>query len=210
MTTEMWTKSVLSSGSSVFDEEVDRWFMDAVLPQEPALMRFLRRHWRGAETEMMDLRQEVYIRVYLTARKGRPFPNKHFLFLVARNLIIDNLRKKNVVLIETMANIEELNVLDRHPTPEDCAASRQELRLFQKGLNKLPGRYREVVMLRKVNGLSQRETAMAMGVTEDMVEHLIAKGMKLLTQAVRGSRGPIMAGAKRYMALKGKYKDDRR
>ena len=50
-------------------EALDRWFVEEVLPLEPALMRMLRRHWRRAD-DIADLRQEVYTRVYESAGRG--------------------------------------------------------------------------------------------------------------------------------------------
>ena len=44
-------------------ERLDAWFVGEVLPLEPDLMRFLRRNWRN-ESDVADLRQELYVRLY--------------------------------------------------------------------------------------------------------------------------------------------------
>ena len=57
---------------AVGSQAVDQWFVEQVLPLEPALMRLLRRYWRSAD-DVADLRQEVYTRVYEGAlRDGMP------------------------------------------------------------------------------------------------------------------------------------------
>jgi len=50
---------------------LDRWFIDAILVHEEALLRYLQRNWPHRD-ELHDLRQEVYARVYQAAGKGLP------------------------------------------------------------------------------------------------------------------------------------------
>jgi RNA polymerase sigma-70 factor (ECF subfamily) len=59
-----------------------------------------------------------------------------------------------------------------------------ELGVLVEALEALPPRCREVVVLRKVDGLSQREVAAEMGIAEDTVEKQIAKGMRALADAL--------------------------
>ena len=78
------------------ENDLEQWFAREILPLEPMLERYLRRNWRD-QSEVQDIRQDVYIRVYESALRERPFNPKHFVFQVARNLMIDRLRRKNVV-----------------------------------------------------------------------------------------------------------------
>jgi DNA-directed RNA polymerase specialized sigma24 family protein len=55
-----------------------------------------------------------------------------------------------------------------------------------------------VILMRKVEGLSQKEAAHRMGVTVDTVENQVAKGMRLLTQAMCARRGTVTTEARRY------------
>jgi RNA polymerase sigma-70 factor (ECF subfamily) len=181
------------------DQDLDDWFVGEILPLEPALMRFLRRNWPDS-AETADLRQETYIRVYEAARRKRPSPVRPFVFFVARNLIIDRLRHRNVVPIETLADADWLNMSDHEPAPEQRVAARQELQLMQDALNELPPRCREVVILRRVYGYSQREVAEKMGIKEETVESQMAKAMRVLTDAVAERRDRTVAGARRIWA----------
>jgi hypothetical protein len=45
-----------------------------------------------------------------------------------------------------------------------------------------------------------------LGVTEDIVEHQLAKGLRLLARSLSGGRRPITMVAKSYLALK-RFKD---
>jgi RNA polymerase sigma-70 factor (ECF subfamily) len=176
---------------------IDAWFMREVMPLEPMLTRFLQRNWR-AEAEIADLRQEAYARVYEAAQRERPLQVKPFLFQVARNLMIDRLRKQSVVSLETMADFDLLSVSDDKPSSEAYVAARQELRLLQTALDDLPPRCREVVLMRKIEGLSQKEVAKRMGITIETVENQVAKGVRLLAQALGGRRGAVTTEARRY------------
>ena len=69
---------------------------------------------------------------------------------------------------------------------------------MQAALDDLPPRCRQVVVLRKIDGLSQKEVARQMGVTTETVENQVAKGMRLLAQALGGRRGAVTSEAKRY------------
>ena len=179
-------------------QSVDQWFVTEVLPLEQALMRFLRRHWRD-HGEIADLRQEIYVRVYEAARRERPYPVKPFLFVTGRNLMIDRLRQRNVVKIETMDEIGWLDVSDAEPGPEQRVAARQELRRMQAALDELPPRCREVIVLRRVHGFSQREVAAKMGIKEETVENQVVKGMRILAAAASDKRGSLIAGARRFL-----------
>lgn len=161
--------------------DLDEWFIHEVLPVEPILMRYLRQNWRDA-SEWADLRQEVYARVYEAARTGLPDRTAAFTLATARNLLIDRARKSQVVSIDTYAELDDLMADDL--TPERHASARAELQALSEALDALPPRCRQVVMLRKVDGLSQREVAAEMGIAEDTVEKQIAKGMRALADAL--------------------------
>jgi RNA polymerase sigma factor (sigma-70 family) len=164
----------------------DDWFVAEVLMHEAALTRFLRRRWREA-AEIADLRQEVYVRVYEAARTSRPQHPRAFLFATARNLMSDRIRRGRIVSMEAVADFEKSNVLLVEDwTPEHQESSRQELQRLAQALERLPPRCREVIWLRRVKGLSQKEVAAALGIAEGTVEKQVAKGVRLLTDYLRG------------------------
>ncbi|HWY60792.1 MAG TPA: RNA polymerase sigma factor [Rhizomicrobium sp.] len=183
-------------GRSLDRRDIDAWFVEEVLPLEPMLTRLLRRNWRDVE-EVADLRQEAYVKIYEAAQRERPSPVKPFLIMIARNLMIDRLRRNNVVSIETMNDLDWSNISEIAPSPEDRVAARQQLTRMQAALDQLPPRCREVIVLRRVHGFSQREVAKKMGIKEETVENQVMKGMRVLADAVSDRRGNLIAGAKR-------------
>jgi len=158
---------------------VESWFARVVLPLEPALMQFLRHNWRN-QSDITDLRQDVYERVFAAALKEIPAHPRQFVFTTARNLLINRIRDEQVVPFEAVTDIDALNTAIDAPGPDRTVQARDELRRVQVALDSLPPRCREVVILRRVEGLSRKEIALRMGVAEDTVTEHFIKGMRRL------------------------------
>lgn len=174
----------------VDDESLNAWFCREVLPLERALTGFIRRNWRVA-ADVTDLRQDIYERVLNGARSGIPLHTRHYLFTVARNHLINQAKRSQIVSFELVADMGSLDVeFDRFEAERQLTA-RDELRRAQDGLNNLPPRCREVVWLRKVQGLSTRETAEQLGISVDTVEKQITQGMRALVDFMLGGSGKI-------------------
>jgi RNA polymerase sigma-70 factor (ECF subfamily) len=173
-----------ASGTAVTADDVDAWFSTVVLPLEPALMRFLRRNWSNPD-EIADLRQDIYMRAYEAAlRDGIPVATQAFVFACARNLLIDRARRAQVVPFEAMADVPAFSEQPDDFSPERVAGARAELDLLQAALNDLPPRCREVVVLRKIDELPQKEIADRLGIAEGTVEKHITLGIRALADAL--------------------------
>lgn len=168
---------------------LDAWFVTEILAHEPALVQYLRRAWPHAD-ELHDLRQEVYVRVYEAAGKMRPQQPKSFLFATARHLMTDRLRRGRVVSIEPAGDFESLNVLIDEVSPERRFSARQIVKRLAEAFDRLPDRCREIVWLRRVDDLPQKEVAQRLGITEKAVEKQVAKGMRLLADYYHGDAPP--------------------
>lgn len=184
---------IAARGRMVEEEALKAWFFREIFPLEPALTRFLARNWRTRD-QIGDLRQEIYASVYESARDRLPLQAKPFLFTVARNHLINSARRERIVSFELVADLEALPVVIDSITPERQLTARDELRRLQAGLNKLPSRCREIVMLRKVEGLTQREVAQRLKVGESTVEHQMVYGMRALVDYMLGGSGRIRRG----------------
>lgn len=167
---------------------LDRWFAEEILPLEPLLMGFLRRNWRRYE-DLTDLRQDIYLKTYEAARSARPIYPRAFLLTVARNHLINLAKRAKIIAFDKVADLEAINI--DTVTPEQSAVARDDLRRLQEGLANLPKRCREVIELRKVQGLSQREVADAMGVGLDTVQRQTTLGIRALADFMLGGSGKL-------------------
>lgn len=179
--------------------ELDHWFACEILPHEEALTRFLSRAWPQRE-EVHDLRQEIYARVYQSAGAQRPRLPKSFLFATARHLLTDRLRRNRVVSIEAMGDLHDSNVLTDERSPDRWLDSRQALKRLAEALDRLPDRCREVVWLRRVEDLPQKQIAARLGISEKTVEKQIAKGARLIAQYFYAGTGETLASPRRRSA----------
>jgi RNA polymerase sigma factor (sigma-70 family) len=166
--------------------ELDRWFATEILAHEAALTRYLNRVW-PSHAEVPDLRQEVYVRLYESAARSLPSAPKSFLFQTARNLITDKVRRERIVSIDYTQDLDALNVLVEEIGPEQRLSARQELRRLAEALDKLPDDCRNVIWLRRVEGLSQREAAERLGMPEGTLESHLCRGVRALMRMVLGT-----------------------
>jgi RNA polymerase sigma-70 factor (ECF subfamily) len=173
------------SGAGMTASDVNAWFVREVLPLEAGLIRFLSRRWRNKK-DVEDLLQDVYMRVYEAAQKEMPHPVRPFVFTVARNLLINRSRREHVVAIQSVADVDLLNVFDEEPGPERNVMAREELVRLQEALDQLPPRARQAVVLRKIEGLSRREIASRMGIAEQTVNRHLTDGMYALAELLWG------------------------
>jgi RNA polymerase sigma-70 factor (ECF subfamily) len=173
------------SGAGMTASDVNAWFVREVLPLEAGLIRFLSRRWRNKK-DVEDLLQDVYMRVYEAAQKEMPHPVRPFVFTVARNLLINRSRREHVVAIQSVADVDLLNVFDEEPGPERNVMAREELVRLQEALDQLPPRARQAVILRKIEGLSRREIAQRMGIAEQTVNRHLTDGMYALVELLWG------------------------
>jgi RNA polymerase sigma factor (sigma-70 family) len=165
---------------------VDHWFATEVLPHERLLQRYLFRVWRNP-AEVPDLIQEVYVRVYERAREQLPQQPKAFLFSTARNLMADQLRRKRVVSINTVQEVDSIEAMVDEISPERRLSARQELGRVAQAFDSLSDKCRDVIWFRRVEGLSQRETAERMGLKEEAIESQLARGVRSLARAIFGA-----------------------
>ena len=161
------------------DRRRTQWFLRNILPHEPALRGWLARH-RPMGLEADDIIQEAYaILADLETVDDIRFP-RAYLFQVARSVITRHVRRARVVSIQTIDDLSQLGHADEGPSPERIAIDRDQLRRLAEAIGSMPAKTQEAFVLRRVDGLSQREISVRMAVSENTVEKHISRGLKLL------------------------------
>lgn len=175
----------------VSDDILETWFCSEVLPNEGALTGFIRNNWRAAE-DVVDLRHDVYELAIAGARRGLPDDARAFLFTIARNHLINRAKRARIVSFELVADLEAVQHDVDMLTAERHVLARDALRRAQEGIDRLSPRVRQIVLLRKVEGLNTRETAARLGIGIDAVERQLSMGMKALADFMLGGPGKII------------------
>lgn len=175
----------------VDDDVLKAWFCEEVLPLERALTIFIRRNWRVAD-DVEDLRHDVYELTLTGARAALPARVRPFVFTVARHHLINRAKRAKIVSFELVSDLEAIDQEPEMLTAERHAIGRETLRRAQNGIDRLSPRVRQIVLLRKIEGLNTRETAEKLGIGAEAVERQLSMGMKALADFMLGGSGKVV------------------
>ncbi len=176
------------------DSMVIAWIAREVLPHEGDVRKWIKRFGANGVDED-DVIQEAYCRLASISGSEPVRSARAYFFTVARNIILEQLRRGRVVHIDNVAEIDRLHIVDEEPSPERSFSGREELARVRRLIAELPERCRMIFTMRKVEGLSQREIAQRMGVTENVVEKEVAKGLRIILDASQAPAGLGRSGA---------------
>lgn len=163
-----------------------RWLADVVLPHEARLRSWLARR-RVVDLDVDDIVQETYAVLAELQNVSHIRNPRTYLFSVAHSIILQHIRRKRIVAIDSMADLESLNLYSEEAGPEEALSDFQELRSIAQQIARLPGKCRTAFLLRKIEGLSQREIAARMMISESTVEKHIGKAIRVLMTAMQGA-----------------------
>ncbi|MBI5268168.1 MAG: RNA polymerase sigma factor [Burkholderiales bacterium] len=152
------------------------------------LEHYLRR-LLGNGDDAADLTQEAFLRVYAAEVGDRTPAGEALLYTVARNLALSELRKRTSRATDSAGDLADLEVADARADPEALAGHRQRLAAVEAAMARMPPKCLEVFRLRKLDGLSQAEIAIRLGITTHTVERHITRALQLCHQALTESRG---------------------
>jgi RNA polymerase sigma-70 factor (ECF subfamily) len=155
------------------------------------LRAWLKGQFRSA-ADVDDIVQEAFIRVLRARASGQVRSPKALLFVTARNLGLMQLRRREVARIDPLAERDFASILDEGTDVAAEVARSQELELLTQAIQSLPTRCRQILTLRKIYGLSQREVAQEMGISEHTVEAQGTIALRKLGEFfARHGNGPV-------------------
>jgi RNA polymerase sigma-70 factor, ECF subfamily len=137
-----------------------------------------------------DLFQETWIRVL---ERGHQFNDRYafgtWLFAVARNLVIDHMRRKQPTSLDGLLNDGETG-FDVPATAQasafDTTLQREQNKHIAAGMQHLPAEYREALVLRFQEGMSLEEIASVARVPLGTVKSRIYRGLSALEPWLKG------------------------
>jgi len=155
----------------------------------------------GKHDEAEDLTQEIFLKVFRSLDKfNRDADFSTWLSSVARNYCIDHYRsskrEKEVVVEDALAyDLAPASSGNPHRALED-----QDRRsLVRRGLEQLPGKLREAVVLRDLQGLSYQEMALRLALPEGTVKSRINRGREELARLLLRAQQPSRRGPGRHV-----------
>lgn len=190
--------------SRVSDERTI-WLSRFVMPHEPALRSWLNRR-RAPGVEVDDIVQETYSRL-ITMESVADIRNvRSYLYQVAHSVLVLHIRRSKIIPIEALGELDAVEVATAEASPEDFLIGRDELSGLFTVISGLPQRIRDVFILRRVDGLSQREVAQKLGLSESTVEKHMSRGILLVLSHLSHSG---IDGARASKAWGSKLRKDR-
>lgn len=156
------------------------WFKEYIEPHERILRGWLVADY-GGEHDVEDVIQETYTKILETYKKRPILSPKAYLFSSARHIIISRFRKEKPHKKVYLEDIEAMGILNDDSIVSHQIMRSEELELLKDAIRALPQRCRQIITLRKIHGLSQKEVASKLGITVNTVETQTAIAMRKLS-----------------------------
>jgi len=173
------------------EEDVERLYLD-YSDKVYHFIYLLVRHKETAE----DLTQETFCKAIKSLNN---FNNRAsvltWLLKIARNVTYDHFRRKRIIQFFKWGSENDID--HKTPTPESTAETNEALVKLHDALRRLKKDYRDVLILRKLNECSIKETAYILGWTEAKVKTKMTRGFEALREEFHGKEGFINGSIKR-------------
>lgn len=132
-----------------------------------------------------DLVQTVFMKAY---RSIQTFKEKNqeplaYFFTVARNTVIDYFRKSKYTSVKDVEFFE--NIADHKGSPEELFEQNENSKFLYKSIQELSENQREIIILKFINELSNKEIANLLGKKEDAIRQMQSRALKVLREKIR-------------------------
>jgi len=176
----MWAATAFGKGNLSEHSERDR-FEQTVLPHLDAaynLARWLTRDDQDAE----DVVQEACLRAFRFLGGFRGGDSRAWLLTIVRHTCYTWLQKNREH--ELVSFDEELDGIESVANPEEVLLDSVDQQSLRKALEELPVEFREVIILRELEGLSYKEIGVVAGLSLGTVMSRLARARKRLQQSL--------------------------
>lgn len=162
----------------------------AIRQDEKLLVRWLTKKL-GDPDAAHDVAQNVFLRVWAFAETNEIENPRALIFKAAANLALNEMKRRNRfnrrhIAPSAQAEDDPLqHVASTAPSPEKHASLREEVVITFNAINDLPDRPRQAFIMNRFDGLSYKEIAKTLRVSESSVEKYMIIALKQLRRALK-------------------------
>ena len=157
---------------------------EAYVKYELAIKRFVSK-FLPRPHDVEDVSQEAFLKAYAAERKHDIDQPKSYLFRVAKHIAISKLRKDARQPLSFIEDFDILDVIGESSTVEDEIMAREQLGLRCDAVAALSPQVRRAYLMRKVYGMSYKQIAERLNISNSTVEKHLAKGILQCESFVR-------------------------
>lgn len=163
------------------DNSKTRRFRQAILPHLDAAYNLARWLVRN-EQDAQDVAQEAYLRALTFFDSFHGEDGRGWLLAIVRNTCYTWLRKNRAPDLALVPDVaaEQAN-------PEELQLQKADAEILRKALDRLPAEFREVLVLRELEGLSYKQLARIMEIPMGTVMSRLARARKRLLDILKES-----------------------
>ena len=169
--------------------------LKAFLENERGLKRFLSRFLPHAQ-DVDEIAQETFLRAFAAEASEDVLMPRAYLYRIARNLALNEKARIATHKNDSLEDLSNPDVLGSGDQPDAAQHldGKRNMAIFAEAISALPAQCRQVFLLRKVHGLSQKAVAERLNIAPSTVEKHVALGLVRCSEYMR-QRGYEPSGA---------------
>src|SRR5437764_11154385 len=153
---------------------------EALVSRHQSRLQAFCRHMLGSKEDAEDVLQEVFAAAFNAMHADdRPLNVRPWLYRIARNRSLNNLRKQQPIGVDSM----DVHYSEGGLTTADKVHKREDFRLLLVDVQGLPETQRTALLLREIDALSYDQIAEAMDTTVPSVKSLLVRARESLAEA---------------------------
>ncbi|MGC4252321.1 MAG: sigma-70 family RNA polymerase sigma factor [Sphingobium sp.] len=138
------------------------------------------RRFAGHDSHAEDLLQEALARLEVASATQEIANREAFVMRAARNIAVDESRKAAVRRGTGIDVLSLSHLADDCPLPDEVMIARERLALVTEAITHMPERTRNIFLMHRLDEMTYREIAAAIGISVSAVEKHIARAVMTL------------------------------
>lgn len=146
-----------------------------------------------------ELTQDIFLKIWMARGKLTTVDHfQNYLFIIARNALVNELRKKLEYVLEEDADGEEEDIW----LPDRQLEYKETYSLLMKGIEELPPARRQIFKMSRLDGLTYEEIGAQLQISRNTTKEHIVKSLHFLRIYVSRHQEKVISGLLIYLLKK--------